>query len=265
MLIGADPDQLDALANQMDSDAQILDAIRGRVGGVLEQVLWQGADAHEFFEEWARRFSGMMGHAVAGLRDSAQALHSEAVQQREASDVGAGSSILDPVSVAIAATSVAVGTVKKLDKVHVVAEELDKLGISDDDLRVADSLVAIAGAGFDIANFNRQRYADPKSAETLKAGVDAAFGVSGAIASSAELLLPVGAAVAGVEVAPILGTAALGFGVAELTNDAISTFDPRFDEQALHVGEATVSVVASGVKDAYQLMRRNPLNWVPVL
>jgi hypothetical protein len=80
---------------------------------------------------------------------------------------------------------------------------------------------------------------------------------------AAEALLPAAAVVAGVEVAPVLAGAALAFGVAELGNDAISTFDPRFDEQVLHSAEAGASVVASGVQDVFSLARHNPLNWVP--
>jgi uncharacterized protein YukE len=266
MLIGADPDQLDALANQMDSDAQTLDQIRGRVGGVLEQLLWQGADAHEFFETWAQRFSGMVGNAAVGLQEAARCLHAEAVQQREASGDGAGSNILDPIAFGISAGTEALHALK-LANVEVVAKELKDLGLTDKGFETLDLLESVAGplevAGLAVnfASFMTEWSANPDSAETLKAGVDTglSLGSVGVLATEAAL------AVAGVEAAPVLVGAGIAFGVAELGNDVVSSFDPKFDEQVLHVAEASASVVASGVRDAFSLIRRNPLNWVPAL
>lgn len=266
MMIGADPDQLDALASQMDSDAQTLDQIRGRVGVVLEQLLWQGTDAHEFFEAWAQRFSGMVGSAAVALRGAARALHAEAVQQREASGEDAGFSILEPVGFAISGASVAVGVTELVVKHSDSAmNDLAKVGITADRLEVADPLLAFAGAGVDIANFERQYRANPYSAQTATAGVDMTLGLGGAAVGVVEGAALVGAVALAPEVATGVAVTGLVLGGLELGNDIVSTFDPRFDEQALHVGSVMASEVASGVRDAFSLIRRNPLSWVPAL
>ncbi|MBR7828548.1 WXG100 family type VII secretion target [Actinospica sp. MGRD01-02] len=266
MLIGADPDQLDALASQMDSDAQTLDQIRGRVGGVLEQLLWQGADAHDFFEIWAQRFSGMVGNAAAGLQDAARCLRAEAVQQREASGEGGGFNILDPISFGISAGAEGLHALK-LANVSVVADELKDLGLTDKGFEVLDSLESVAlplevvGLAVNFTNLAVDWSADPGSAETLKAGVDTGLSLGSVGVGVAEVAL----VAAGVEVAPVIVGAGIAFGVAELTNDVASYFDPQLDEQVLHGAEAGARVVASGVRDAFSLLRHNPLNWVPAL
>lgn len=265
MLIGGDPDQLDALGNQMDAWAQTLDQIRVRVGGVLEQLLWQGADAREFFEQWADRFAGMVGAAASGLREASQCMHAEASQQRGASDGNAGFNILEPAGLVLTGLSLA-GDATKLLKYAVVSDGLKALGATDDGLEAVKSLaetvdVPLAGLGFEVnaESFLLAYSAHPQSAETLKDGFDTAL-------SFGEFAAGVGAmAAVGTAAAPVLGGIALGLGLAGAGNDVVSHFDPRFDEQTVHVAEAATSAGLSGVRDVWTLVRRNPLNWVPVL
>jgi hypothetical protein len=258
MLIGADPDQLDALGNQLDSWALTLDQIRGRVGGVLEQLLWQGADAHEFFEQWADRFAGMVGSAASGLREEAQCLHAEAAQQRAASDGGTGSGLLDFVGGTIAGGLAVLG----LSHITVAEKGLRAAGFTGDDLdawrsvdKAAGPWLAGLGVAVDFTSYEVARSVNPNSPDTLKAGVDLSLGTVG---FGLEVAVAVGAP-------EVVGTFAVGVAAVEGANDIVSHFDPQFDEQVLHVAEKPDVIFASGVKGALSLVRSNPLNWVPAL
>lgn len=254
----------------MDSCAQTLDQIRGRVGGVLEQLLWQGADAHTFFQEWASRFSGMIGSAAAGLHEASLCLHAQATEQRTASDGNVG--FLEPLGGAIALGALASG-VARMSRVTVVEKELKELGIADEDLKplkYVDELglggpLALAGFAVDLPTFLMYLSANPGSAETLKSGVDLALSASASGLAIAEGVGDAAVLAGVVASAPELGVAIAGLGIAEGANDLASHFDPDLDQQVWHGAETAGRVVASGVGDAFSLIGRNPLNWVPAL
>ena len=263
MFIGADPDQLDALASQMDSSAQTLDAIRGRVGSVLEQLLWQGADAHSFFEEWATRFSGLVGASSVALQDASRVLHVEAVQQREASGEGAGSSILEPIGIGSTIGGLLTTGVSELSKHAVVVKNgLEDLGLAAKDLDVAVPGFDLVAVGLNFATLDRQWNANPVSDDTKKAEVDTALslGALGYDSAVAAMVL-----VTGAEAAPVLVAAGAAIGLLELGNDVTEHFDPGFDNSVVDVANASSRVFASGVRGAVSLLRHNPLSFVPSL
>lgn len=253
----------------MGSDAETLDEIRNRVGSVLEQLLWQGADAHGFFDEWANHFNGMMASVASGLRDASQQLHKEAVQQREASDGHAAFNPFDPIGRVLYGVD---GVMKNVN-LTVLGEDLKPLGLSGERLKSVESLLDAGerslpalGAVADIASFLVEDHANPKSTDTLNAGVNAVLSVGSAVFDGGAMLAAAGAVtIGGTAVAPVLGAVATGFFVAEGVNMVATTFDPKFDEQAVHVTKVAASFVTSGVRDALSLARHNPLNWAPML
>jgi len=87
-MIGADPEQLDALGCQMTTSADRLDSIRSEIGSLLNHSHWEGADADDFRGTWHHRLSGLLNAAALATRDVATTLRINADQQRDASKVG---------------------------------------------------------------------------------------------------------------------------------------------------------------------------------
>jgi len=83
--VGADPEQLDALADRLDRGAESLAGIRSLVGVSLGQVDWSGRDGDQFRAEWRSRHLPVIGAACTALQDTARGLRSNAAQQRAAS------------------------------------------------------------------------------------------------------------------------------------------------------------------------------------
>ena len=83
---GADPEQLDRLAQQFDELAAELGRRRGSLNLWIEgDRFWRGPRAEEFRHEWATQFSPQLGNAVDFLQRHVTQLHDNANQQRVAS------------------------------------------------------------------------------------------------------------------------------------------------------------------------------------
>jgi hypothetical protein len=89
-MVGADPEQLDTLGNQMSTSADRLDSIRGEISALLSHSHWDGPDADDFRNLWHHRLSALMSAAAHATRDGAHTLHTNATQQREASSADGG-------------------------------------------------------------------------------------------------------------------------------------------------------------------------------
>lgn len=203
MLIGADPDQLDALSVQMSSAARRLGEIRSELESVLRRFEWDGGDASEFRDEWSGRLAPLIDTSSSALDSAAKSLTVNANQQREASgDSGASgatgtaplstmllsgaaalarSDALDVLGKYVGIEGTLVGTAaldqfKNVLKSHVTGdiEVLGKLG---------DGL-GVAGLGIDGVTLIGDLAANPHSPDTYNAEVSVAID-SAALAAGA--------------------------------------------------------------------------------
>lgn len=97
--IGADPDQLDALAGAFEQLAASLEYRRTTLTWWLDgDRFWRGQRADEFRGQWSSTYSPQIGYAAEFLQSQARLLRDNANQQRVASGENpenAGSSFLD--------------------------------------------------------------------------------------------------------------------------------------------------------------------------
>lgn len=212
MLIGADPDQLDALGVQMNAAARRLGEIRGELESVLRRFEWEGGDASEFHDEWSGRLSPLIDAAGSAVATAAKSLAANASQQREASGDAGGSGVSGIQSLstlllsgaaAVAQSDVlgvtgkyvgiegalvgvaALDQVRKVLKSH-VAGDLKILG------KVSDGL-GVASLGIDEVTFIGDFAANPHSSDTYNDEVNMAFDSASLVAGA--LCPPVGIAV----------------------------------------------------------------------
>jgi hypothetical protein len=89
--VGANSEQLDALAGQFDRVAEALDGIRTTIGGGLDHTYWEGHNADRFRHDWRGRHTPAVTAACAALREAARTLRVNAAQQRGASVASGGS------------------------------------------------------------------------------------------------------------------------------------------------------------------------------
>lgn len=90
-MIGADAEQLEALARRLDEHAARLRAGQGDIGAALSGVFWSGVAALRFRADWDRVHRRALGDAAADLASTADGLRAQARQQRDASgDAGTG-------------------------------------------------------------------------------------------------------------------------------------------------------------------------------
>lgn len=88
---GANPDQLDSLADQFNSTAQRLEDIRANVTRRLGYSSWKGPAADRFRHQWTTSARSIDATASA-LRQAQKILHDNANQQRSASGEGTAAS-----------------------------------------------------------------------------------------------------------------------------------------------------------------------------
>lgn len=84
-ILGADPDQLDALAQNLSENADSLDGFTAVVSGLLGECGWDGADSMEFRSDWDMSHAQAVATAAAVLRSMATNLVGQARDQRQAS------------------------------------------------------------------------------------------------------------------------------------------------------------------------------------
>jgi uncharacterized protein YukE len=87
--LGADVEQLDALARVFDGESNRLDALAASLTATVRSVQWIGPDADRFRAEWVGTHRPRVQSIADVLRTQGRALIDQARQQRQASD-GAG-------------------------------------------------------------------------------------------------------------------------------------------------------------------------------
>ena len=90
MQLGADPEQLDELADRLGREADQIAKSTAAINRALTRVYWRGPHANEFRRRWSTVHKPMAENASEALRAMARATRDNARQQRAASDGGPG-------------------------------------------------------------------------------------------------------------------------------------------------------------------------------
>lgn len=92
-MVGADVDQLRALARTLGQAADRLESMTGTVTNMLGQTAWRGPDADQYRSDWRSSSMGQVRAAVAALREAAAAVNRNAAAQEAASSDDGGTGV----------------------------------------------------------------------------------------------------------------------------------------------------------------------------
>lgn len=226
-MVGADPEELDALGRQMGSSAERLAAIRAEITSILAMTSWSGADAEMFQSDWSGHLSGTLAGVGTALTDASSKLHFEAEQQRQASGVsGADSqgdhSLLDALGNVFGMP----GTILSIGTLPMAIRSLYRLATLPGDLSKAISSELLSGASQVGAEFDR----NAEIATGLFRNKAFSDAISGGLGG--------------------LGTkVGVGLGVFGILGDALTIANPDFKGTAgaVEQGAAGVNAAATGL------------------
>lgn len=100
-VLGADPGELDALANRMATAGAHLQNLASQLNQCVNSLPWEGVGADTFRSDWPRRYAPAIAAAATSLQDMSSYLHRKASEQRAASAAdapSAGSGVALPAS-----------------------------------------------------------------------------------------------------------------------------------------------------------------------
>jgi hypothetical protein len=175
---GADPDRLDAMAQQFRAAAAALDEVTQTTTAQLQRSPWHGADAQAFLFEWSSHHRPLLNDGAAKLRAAAGQLSSNAAEQRQASgisraDVGAFASIGAAGASAVAGAPASVLTA--LDRIGGNGIPRDSIEIARLDngryIVVLPGVTDLSAGGNDIADGFRSAAARTPTADLRVGGV----------------------------------------------------------------------------------------------
>lgn len=93
---GADVDQLDALARDLNTAADRLESLTRLLGGRIGSVAWSGRDATSFRHDWPGRHAAGLRTVGEAMREAARTVTANAAEQRKASEASGGGSAGSP-------------------------------------------------------------------------------------------------------------------------------------------------------------------------
>lgn len=238
-MVGANPEELDALGHQMSVAAERLEAIRGELTSSLSVTSWRGPDAEMFQGEWSSHLSGNLLTATQGIASASRKLHFEASQQRQASDVrGIGTSIPDSVGSILGGANTMLG----LAQLPFAVRSLYRFATLPGD--VASSIVSKVLSGSSELSSTFERNAEIASDVYRTAAVsDVAEGGMAAFHFGGRL--------------------ATGIGVLGIASDAWTVFHPDFSGVAGNVERGAALVNAGGLVVTL-LGFDGSVSWIPV-
>ena len=82
---GLDVEQVRELGNNLDREAESIDAILSKLTNVLSSTQWTGPDADQFRNDWQSVHSSALRRVAGALRDTAQAAKANANAQEQVS------------------------------------------------------------------------------------------------------------------------------------------------------------------------------------
>ena len=83
MIVGGNLEQLQALEQQLQADAQTVRDLQARISSVLGGTTWTGPASERFRAEWTQSFGPALGHLGEALSQNAGVVRSRkaAIQQ----------------------------------------------------------------------------------------------------------------------------------------------------------------------------------------
>lgn len=87
LILGADPDQLDALALRISDHSDYYERLRHDIGQALHRTGWDGPDAYRFRNTYHSRLAPQISQAASLLRSAQSDLIRNAAQQRKTSSI----------------------------------------------------------------------------------------------------------------------------------------------------------------------------------
>lgn len=87
LILGADPDQLDALALRISDHSDYYERLRHDIGQALHRTGWDGPDADRFRNTYNSRLAPQISQAASLLRSAQSDLIRNAAQQRKTSSI----------------------------------------------------------------------------------------------------------------------------------------------------------------------------------
>jgi uncharacterized protein YukE len=176
-MIGADPDELDALSGRMNAGAERLGEIRSQLDAQVRQYSWTGGDAEDFQGQWSGCLVAMLDSAASAVGAAGTALAVNARQQREASG-DSGTSGGSPLAAAVASGPAAPTIWDLVDAnnklvagAHLIS---DVMKAEDVGLRLG-----VVGVGLDTVTLIHGLATDRHSPATYNAGVMTAIDGAG--------------------------------------------------------------------------------------
>ncbi len=253
----------------MRDAAARLETLRRDVDGMINRLIWEGADSAAFNEQWLSSLSASIIAAETMLDGVANVLMANARQQREASGEASGfydgletvGGIVGGTGMLFDIAHVAGGTKYFSKYVDGVDGVLGKVRLPYGDLSVET-----LGASFDAVStvisgwsFVHDLSTKPSDPATYHAGVETALGTAGLVAFAAADAVPVvGEVILGAEIVNGIGSAIdpkfdkqIVDGVADAGKAVV-----RFDEDEIKATEAAARVMSSGVHGALSLIHR---------
>lgn len=94
-VVGADLDQMHALARTLEQAADRLEAASGTVTGMLSSVRWSGPDSERYRQQWHSQSQPTMRTVAGALREAAHTVTRNATEQEQASSASGGGSSSD--------------------------------------------------------------------------------------------------------------------------------------------------------------------------
>ncbi|WP_269937575.1 WXG100 family type VII secretion target [Arthrobacter sp. HY1533] len=84
-MLGADPEQLRALAKLFSKYSSVLDTTAGDLNPTIMRARWNGPDAQQFRQQWAARMRPQLKSASELFEDTSRRLNAQAREQEQAS------------------------------------------------------------------------------------------------------------------------------------------------------------------------------------
>ena len=82
--LGQNPDEVDALASELDANADAIENVIRTLSGQIDDTTWVGSDRTRFEGAWVGSLSADLRSVAGSLKDAAAVARNNAREQREA-------------------------------------------------------------------------------------------------------------------------------------------------------------------------------------
>jgi len=81
--LGQNPDEVDALASELDANADAIENVIRTLSGQIDDTTWVGSDRTRFEGAWVGSLSADLRSVAGSLKDAAAVARNNAREQRE--------------------------------------------------------------------------------------------------------------------------------------------------------------------------------------